>query len=108
MADIYNKNGELVASDIPISEKQQQLLNLGIAITMDFHTPQLMRHKLGNQTGTFQLSKENEKIVTPNAEVVKSYAILFKAITAYQADEQAKRDVAATRDAKLFKSDRRP
>jgi hypothetical protein len=92
MADIYDKSGVLVASGIPISENQQQLLDLGVAISVSFHTPQLMRHKIGEQAGSFQLSKENGKIVTINAEAVRGYATLFRAITAYQADEQAKHD----------------
>ena len=54
---------------------------------MIYHTPQLLRSVLGEQSGTFILSKLGERIVAADAKGLRVYANLQRAIKA--AREQA-------------------
>jgi hypothetical protein len=82
MAEIFDPKGNLIA-DVPVSEGQQDLMRKGATTALHFHTPQLLRGKLGQQEGTFDLSMDGDgKIVASDIEAVKAYARLRAAVDA--------------------------
>jgi len=84
MTDIYNASGDLIA-EIPLSENQLLALEAGLTVTLQFHTPQLMRGgSHGNDTGSLSLRKEGDHIVTDDLEPVKRLHALVKRVAAAQ------------------------
>ena len=84
MSAIFDDNGTELA-DITLSEKQQTILDAGENIVVLYHTPQLLRAVLGEQNGSFTLTKgSNDSIVTSDPVSLKKYADLQRAIKAAQ------------------------
>ena len=81
MPAIYDDLGNEVA-DIPLSEKQQTVLDAGEEIVVFYHTPQLLRAVLGQQDGRFTLGTDGERITTTDPVSLKKYADLQRAIKA--------------------------
>jgi hypothetical protein len=81
MSAIFDNNGNELA-DIALSEKQQTLLNTGENIVVIYHTPQMLRGLLGEQTGSFVLTKHQTQIVVNDADRLRAFADLQRAIKA--------------------------
>ena len=81
MSVIYDGDGNEVA-DIPLSEKQQTVIETGAEITVIYHTPQMLRGLLGEQQGAFMLWRDGEQIKTTDPVSLKKYADLQRAIRA--------------------------
>ena len=81
MPAIYDDLGNEIA-DIPLSEKQQTVLDAGEEIVVLYHTPQLLRRVLGQQDGRFTLGMDGERITTTDPVSLKKYADLQRAIKA--------------------------
>jgi hypothetical protein len=80
MAAIFSKDDEI--ADIPLSVKQLAALEQGEEIAVIYTTPQLLRGTLGQQSGSFSLQKDHDRIVTQMPDAVKAYAKLQKSIAA--------------------------
>ena len=81
MAMIHDGDGNEVA-DIALSVKQQAVLATGEEIVVIYHTPQTLRHLLGDKSGTFTLLKVGDKTIVRDAKVLRRYADLQRAIKA--------------------------
>jgi hypothetical protein len=79
MADIFDPTGEKIAA-IPLSERQLQLLDVGTTIVVQYHTPQLLRGILGEQTGSFALHKMSERIIATDPHAVKICAEMLQGV----------------------------
>jgi len=81
MSDIYNDDGETIA-EMPLTERQLAILDAADELVVIYHTPQLLRHLLGEHSGSFTLHKRDDRVVTNEPKVVERYAQLQKAIAA--------------------------
>ncbi len=81
MSTIHDGDGNEIG-DIALSEKQQGVLETGEEIVVIYHTPQLLRHLLGEQSGSFVLQKRGQRIVAKDADHLRGYANLQRAIKA--------------------------
>ena len=76
---IFDGDGNEIA-DIEISEKQTKILELGEEVVLLFHTPQLLRSLLGERTGSFTLKKIGARVIAMDADSVKKYADMLRAV----------------------------
>lgn len=76
---VFDGDGNELA-DFEISEKQQNLLELGEEIVVLFHTPQLFRSLIGERNGAFTLRKVGDHIVAPDAGIVSKYVDMLRAV----------------------------
>jgi hypothetical protein len=83
MPIVHDTDGNEVA-DIALSEKQRRVLETGEEIVVIYHTPQTLRYVLGEKSGTFVLHKLGQRIVVRDADVLRRYADLQRAIKAAQ------------------------
>lgn len=81
MFTIYDDQGNVIA-DIPLSEKQQALLDVGSEITVFWHTPRMLQNTLGTGSGQFNLYKDGNRIIAPNGDVLRRYVTLQSEIAA--------------------------
>jgi len=81
MNDIFDSEGNVIAA-ISLSERNRELLDRGVTVTIMYHTPQLMRSVLGDQSGQFALFKHEDQIRTTDPMQVKAYADLQANIVA--------------------------
>ena len=81
MTIIRDGDGNEIA-DIALSEKQRTLLEAGENVVLIYHTPQMLRHLLGEYSGSFILGKQGEDVVTPAPDSLRAYAKLQRAIKA--------------------------
>ena len=81
MTVIHDDDGNEIA-DIGLSEKQRTLLEAGENVVMIYHTPQMLRHLLGEHSGSFELHKHDDRIVVGDAERLRAFADLQRAIKA--------------------------
>ncbi len=65
MEQIYDRNGEPLAI-VPVSERMLDILDTGEEMTIIYHTPQLLRDRLGNRNGNFVLYKVGDQIRVTN------------------------------------------
>lgn len=79
MPMIFDRDGNEIA-DIPLSEKQQAMLNDDEEIVVIYHTPQLLRFILGEQSGSFTLRKIGDHLAAGDADNLRAYAALQKRI----------------------------
>ena len=75
MNEIYDSNGKLIGM-IALSERNLELLNRGIEITIQYHTPQLMRAALGDTAGSFALAMQGGQIRVIDPTQLKTYCDL--------------------------------
>ncbi len=61
MEQIYDRNGDPLAI-VPVSERMLDILDTGEEMTIIYHTPQLLRDRLGNRSGNFVLYKVGDQI----------------------------------------------
>lgn len=81
MADIYNREGDKIAS-VPLSDNQIAALDTGTEITVAWHTPFALRPLFAVESGHFTLRKDGEHIVTDTPEPVKKCATMQEALKA--------------------------
>ena len=79
MPMIFDRDGNELA-DIPLSEKNQHVLDHDEEIVILYHTPQMLRHILGEKSGSFMLRKLGEHIVAADVVGLRAYADLQRAI----------------------------
>jgi hypothetical protein len=76
---IFDDGGTELA-EIDLSYKQSHVLGAGEEIVVIYHTPQLLRHILGERSGTFTLHKVGEHVIAKDVAGLKRYAALQTAI----------------------------
>ena len=81
MTMIFDGDGNELA-DIPLSEKNQHVLDHDEEIVIIYHTPQMLRYVLGEKSGTFMLRKRGDHIVAADVVSLRAYADLQRAIKA--------------------------
>lgn len=79
MPQIFDRDGNEIA-DFIISAKQEKVLEQGEEIVVLFHTPQLLRSRLGERTGSFTLRKIGTHIVAMDTGSVRKYADMLQAV----------------------------
>jgi hypothetical protein len=79
LTKIFDDGGAEIA-EIELSDKQSRVLGVGEEIVVIYHTPQLLRHILGEQNGTFSLHKVGQLVVAKDVAGLKRYAGLQVAI----------------------------
>jgi hypothetical protein len=70
--DVYEANGTHIG-ELPISPEDLNLLHDGATITINFHTPRMLRQVLEIMNGSFELIEVDGKIITAQPEIVKRY-----------------------------------
>jgi hypothetical protein len=81
MFKIYDGNGEVIGV-LPLTERQQAILDSGQELVVIYHTPQLLQHMLGNRSGSVVLVKDGEQIRTTTPEATKQFLDLQAAVKA--------------------------
>ena len=81
MTAIHDGDGNEIA-DINLSDKQRALLEADEEIVLIYHTPQTLRSLLGEQNGSFVLRKKLSQIIVNNADRLRAFADLQRAIRA--------------------------
>jgi hypothetical protein len=76
---IFDRDGNEIV-DIPLSEKNQRVLDHDEEIVIIYHTPQMLRYVLGEKSGTFMLRKLGGRIIAADADGLRAYADLQRAI----------------------------
>jgi len=76
---IFDRDGNELA-DIPLSERNQAVLDHDGEIVIIYHTPQMLRSTLGERNGTFTLRKTGDHIVAADVVSLRAYADLQRAI----------------------------
>lgn len=79
LTKIFDDGGTEIAQ-IELSDKQARVLEAGEEIVVIYHTPQLLRHILGEQNGTFMLRRTGLLVVAKDVAGLKRYAGLQRAI----------------------------
>jgi len=79
MTMIFDADGNELA-DIALSEKQCALLEAGENIVLIYHTPQMLRHLVGDHSGSLILGKHGENVFTSAPDSLRAYADLQRAI----------------------------
>jgi hypothetical protein len=79
MTMIFDRDGHEI-DDIPLSDKQREVLDLDEEIVVIYHTPQLLRYMLGEHTGTFSLRLQDGHVTAADAAALRAYATLQKRI----------------------------
>jgi len=77
--DVYEATGALIGA-VPISPLELDKLHNGQTITIMFHTPRMLRDKLGERNGVFEVLELDGKLFVTNPDDVKRYIELQKAI----------------------------
>ena len=70
--DVYEANGAHIG-EIPISAQQRAVLHAGGRITIDYHTPRMLREMLGARNGSFDVREIDGRLLVSDAEQVKCY-----------------------------------
>lgn len=79
MSVIHDGDGNEVGN-IVLSVKQQAVLATGEEIVVIYNTPQTLRHVLGQKSGSFTLLKVGDKVIARDANALRRYAELQRAI----------------------------
>jgi len=79
MPMIHDRDGNEIA-DIPLSEKNQAVLDHDEEVVIIYHTPQMLRYILGEKSGTFTLRKLGGHLVAADVVGLRAYADLQRAI----------------------------
>jgi len=74
MVDIFDTDGNRIAA-IPLSEKQLDQLHSGLAVNVQWHTPQLLRS--GGPSGNFSLRLIEDKFVTTEPDQARQCASML-------------------------------
>jgi hypothetical protein len=78
---VYDTDGNELG-EVPVSEKQQAVLDAGGEFEVFYHTPQLLRSTLGDHGGKFSLHQEDDRLVTTTPGTFKQFVQLRQAIAA--------------------------
>ena len=81
MAEIFDGAGNSLGN-IELGGKQRALLDAGESVTVLYHTPQLMHDVLGVKAGSFEVRKEDARLITSNPTAAKDCARMQAAIKA--------------------------
>jgi hypothetical protein len=81
MSIIHDGDGNEVG-DIELSIKQKSVLEAGEEIVVIYRTPQTLRHVIGDEEGSFILHKAGDRTIVRDANVLRNYAKLQRAIKA--------------------------
>jgi hypothetical protein len=84
MQTIYDGDGNELGQ-IPLTPKQQAVLDAGAVLTVQYHTPQLMHAALGQRSGTFTVHKDGERLISATPKSVKDFVAMQAAIAAVRA-----------------------
>lgn len=76
---VFDGDGQEIG-DVVLSEHAARLLDLDTTLTLHFHTPQLLRFKLGEHNFSFRLNKLGERATTPDSEMLRLYIRLQRDI----------------------------
>ncbi len=87
MPAMYDVDGNELGS-VPLTEKQQAVLDAGGSIDVLYHTPQLMRTALGTRSGSFSLHQDGDRLLTSTPAAAKDYTQLRAAVAAVKAQEK--------------------
>jgi len=83
--EIYDTSGAHIGA-IPISPRDLAILHSGIAVTISFHTPRMLREAIANASGAFEVVEIDRKLIALNAEIVKQYITMQEQIAAAMKD----------------------
>jgi hypothetical protein len=78
---VYDPDGNELG-EFTLSDRQQEALSGGGAITVMYHTPQLLHSVLGTQQGKFDLYFEDDHLTTDTPAVFRQYLDLRAAVDA--------------------------
>jgi len=78
---IYDSDGN-VLGEMPLSEKQQAVLESTGKLSVLYHTPQLLQHALGQRSGSFMLYKQGDRVVALTSNSVREFLELQASIKA--------------------------
>lgn len=81
MFKIYGEDGEVIGV-LPLTERQQAVLDSGEALVVIYHTPQLLHSVLGVRSGSVVLVKNGEQIRTTTPQATMDFIALQAAIKA--------------------------
>ena len=79
MTAVFDRDGHEIG-DMPLTEKQQNLLASGEELVVVYHTPQLLRTLIGERNGSFVLQKLSERITCERADDMRAYVNLQRTI----------------------------
>jgi len=77
--DVHEATGALIGG-IPISPQDLATLHRGETVTIQFHTPKMLREELGAHNGVFEIMELDGKLLVTNPDAVKEYIELQEAI----------------------------
>jgi hypothetical protein len=81
MFKIYGDDGEVLGA-MPLTERQQKILDSGEQLVVIYHTPQLLQGLLGTRSGSIVLVKVGEEIRTVTPGATKDFIALQASIKA--------------------------
>lgn len=81
MHKVYGADGKLIAS-IPLSKENVTMLNAGVEVGVQYHTPKALQPSLGAKAGRFDLYKDGKQIRTRDVNAVKEYGAIQAAYRA--------------------------
>jgi len=81
MFKIYDDSGEVMGV-LPLTERQQAILDSGQELVVIYHTPQLLQNMLGNRSGSVVLVKSGEEIRTKTPAATRQFLDLQASIKA--------------------------
>ena len=85
LTTIYDSDGKEIG-DIALSARQRALLDAGESIAVLYHTPQLLRSTLGENSGSFMLHKDGDRVVTPTPGPAKDCVRIQKGVKSAQGE----------------------
>jgi len=91
MIDVYDEDGNQIGQH-DLSEQQATVLGKLGRLTVFYHTPQLMRHKLGNLAGSFTFYTSGDRVIAFDPKAFGEFQRLQAAINAMQEPENGKPD----------------
>jgi hypothetical protein len=78
--DVYEAATSALIGAIPISPQDLGLLHNGATITINFHTPRMLRAAFDIRNGAFTVIEIDGKLFVSDAEAVKLYITLLSDI----------------------------
>ena len=79
MADTFDIHDvdRMLIGEIPISPQQREQLHRGLCITIQYHTPRMLREILGPRNGQFEVQEgDDHRLIVNDVEQAKAFIIL--------------------------------
>ena len=73
--DVYDANAAHIG-EIPISQRDRKQLHKGGTITIQYHTPRMLREFLGPRNGQFEITEIDGRLIVNDGEQAKRYILL--------------------------------